>query len=1830
MLRRAAILAALAAACARLDGAEAPRLRSIAPAGAYVGQAVDVRLTGAGFQARGVQHLGGGSEVAADFQVRIGGVALTGVQYSREADGSDVLVAHAPADLLPGVHDVIVVDPYGLTGVLPRAFTVSDRTPPLVSLSLSAPAQVETGLSFRAQAQFANAGGVDARVASLQVNGVPADGAGAIVPAGGTLSLEVPLELAARGSAGFEVRAGLVDTVTGLPLTQASAAAQVLALSPPALAATLAPPPASVDVGQDFTVSLTVSNGGDTAANGVMPSVAATGAISAQPVAPQDVPAGESRTWVLPLHGASSAIAQVEVAAAGIDALTGAALATSALSPPIAVQVPAHLQILGVVAPAVVSVGQVFRAEVDVLNDGEAIAAGVGDASPAVPLTTWMGSPAPQALGGSARAAFTWTVRADAAGSARLEAWLAGTDANNSAPVLASASAPLQIQTAAALGVDLALPAQLSTGQRFAVVETVRNGGEAGVLQLALAPPDCGGSALVRAAPALPTSLGGNASVVLSWDFEAVAAGPLDCSAAAQGADANSGQALQASAAAHGAIQAAAALAAASPLAPAAVSRGQTFSASVTITNGGAALARAVSASLSAVPGGGAGLTVVSAPAASDIPGGGAATFTWTLVESGSSAGTLRLTMSAAGTDANSGAALAASSPAASIAVQERAALAVALLTPAALSRGQTFAVAVAVTNTGQATALGVRPAAPQVAASGGASATTASAPPAADIAGGDTATFTFTYAEDGTATGALSFSASAAGTDVNSGATASAAAASPDVPVVTPAALVLADVTLTPSTIDQGQAFTVTATVTNTGQATATSALLSLTRTASGGADAITADSPGAAALAGGASLSVTWNFVETGTAPGTLAFTAGATGSDANSGAALSAQSAPATVTVQAPAALSAALPIAPSVVSRGESFTVSASVSNTGAATARGVSASLGAVAAGGAGLTVLSAPAASDIPGGGAATFTWTCVESGSSAGALRFTASASGADANDGAALAATSPEISVTVQERAALAIALRVPAAVSRGQTFALVAAITNTGGATAVGVQPAIPQVTASGGAAATTASAPPAADIAAGATATFTFTYVENGSGTGTLSFSVSAAGTDANSGAAVSASATTAAVPVMTPAALSLGPVAIAPSPIDRGQAFTVTATVTNTGQAAAAAVTLALTKAPSGGADAITADAAGTVGLAGGASSTFTWNFVEDGTAAGALDFTATAAGTDTNSGSPLSAQSAPGTLVVQAPAALSASLSLPSVVSLGDTVAVVLTVSNTGQASAVSVQPGPLAVSGTAAVTMVATPSPSSATVAGGSSATFTWTLSAGSSGTLQVAASVTGTDANDGASLAASDSASRTVQPQPESTSISTDPFAGDGTNFSYLFSYQGMLYAGPNKSGTAAVRMAPDGSGATQINWKLEVDTTLLNAARNSAYQTPLLSPPCHTIGALGCTQNTTACGPDNEGGRAVFTSGTVNGVEWYLVTGTSPSGSRYAYLTNGSFPLASGGFDDLAFVQIAAGQGSSARMMSAARFAQNQLFVGFYDTGGSSSPPTAPVLNVLRKMPSLPGYQASGGTDLVNLNGVNLPAVGALGNPSNSGHPALMVDALRDFNGSLYVANNGGIARSVGAPTPCAAPGCANWANSTPSGPGWGAEPSIAVDSTALGALDPSKRAVPSMVIFGGRLFAAHNTTAGPQLWSCDPSLGTDPQQCEPGDWSLVARNTSGDQRLSQFNDASNTAIGLLVATAGHLYVGFNNTGGVRIYRTQFPAASTQADFTGHQGCTVGQSGCTGLGGNGLGAALTRLFDGHAFTYAGNEWVYVSAGTGSAGPALFRLAP
>ena len=120
-------------------------------------------------------------------------------------------------------------------------------------------------------------------------------------------------------------------------------------------------------------------------------------------------------------------------------------------------------------------------------------------------------------------------------------------------------------------------------------------------------------------------------------------------------------------------------------------------------------------------------------------------------------------------------------------------------------------------------------------------------------------------------------------------------------------------------------------------------------------------------------------------------------------------------------------------------------------------------------------------------------------------------------------------------------------------------------------------------------------------------------------------------------------------------------------------------------------------------------------------------------------------------------------------------------------------------------------------------------------------------------------------------------------------------------------------------------------------------------------------------------------------------------------------------------------------------------------------------------------------------------------------------------------------------------------------------------------------------------------------------------------------------VIAANTTGDAQLSQFNDSNNIAISLLAATPTHLYVGFDDTvDGARIYRSTNTAPLALSDFQGRNGCSAsaGSQSCAGMGGDGLGAGMLRIFDGRALNYGGADYLYLAAGTGSGPVSVFRV--
>lgn len=888
--------------------------------------------------------------------------------------------------------------------------------------------------------------------------------------------------------------------------------------------------------------------------------------------------------------------------------------------------------------------------------------------------------------------------------------------------------------------------------------------------------------------------------------------------------------------------------------------------------------------------------------------------------------------------------------------------------------------------------------------------------------------------------------------------------------------------------------------------------------------------------------------------------------------------------------PPSLSVALS-GPARVEAGKPFQVRATVSNGNAEAVSGMSISLASLP----GLTVDSAAAqsASDV----------IYSVRASVVGALPLTASVVATDVLTGGSVTASSPPLPAVVLAGPALRVVARpLPAAISVGQAFTAAADVFNDGDADATAVRfaaPSSPAVSPNGAAAGPQ-------DVPAGQVRTFTWPLA--GAASGPLDLTSTGSGTDSLTGLSLPLQVAWNHSVVQRPATLSFTSFtlrsSLGRSTINRGQAFTAALTIANTGEAGASGV---LPRVPAatvtGGASAATSSSPPAQAIAGGASATFTWSYVESGTSAGTLQLATTAAGTDANSGATVTlGSSASETLAVQAPALLSAALTAPASVVANQTFTVTLGVVNSGGGTVNGLAPTAFALTGPAVVT--SGPTPASATLAGGGqTVTFTWNCQANATGgSIGVTASAAGTDANDGSARWVDATTSTTVSEVAQLSS--NDPF-GDGTSFAQLFDFNGRIYLGPGKTGNAAVRMLPDGTMPEKVTFSIAGDTGAFKNANSSP-------APYPSLGYSGCAQNTAQCGPDNEDGRGLFTSGLIAGTPWLIAAGSRSGASLlHIYLTPDTGTAL--GFDYIGMGKVMGGDLEGA---SALAIFHDRIYLGF-----ASNKSVRPFLTMINRTPVPPGYDTSA-VDQVDLAAAKMPGIGASAATNPNPAPAQGIDSIFGFNDLLYLGNNGGWMRSTNNNPAAYSSAGTDWAVTTPSAAAYPAKASLT--TTKIGDLTPADRALPAMAAIGGKLYAARNTTTGPQLWVCTPGASL---ACDPSNWSLLAPNTIGDTMLTQFNDATNTAVTLLAASSSHLFVGFDNGGGLRLYRSGNAAPASLADFTGQGGCSASSTSCAGLGGNGLGAGLTRIFDFRALTYNGRDYLYLTAGTGTAGVRAFR---
>lgn len=1224
------------------------------------------------------------------------------------------------------------------------------------------------------------------------------------------------------GTLNVHVRIDGTETNTGAVRTgQTTSSTPVL--TPGGLVVDLRGVPATASVGQAISLQVPVTNTGQTTVTGVTASLTQRGAVGDGTVtitgpaqAAQDLVAGASATFTFQIT--VTAAGPVHLTASASGTVGGGPATVKPASADMTAQAPAQLTATFTTDRTAVSVGQTLRLTLTVQNTGGADANNVTAATPTVAsgatattaaITAIAAGPV-TLLHAGASASFSWTTSGTSAGQVSFVSSAQGTDANDSSKTPSTGSvtsATVQVQNPGQLTLSAAAsPARVSAGlQRATLTLTAANPGGADVTLNALTAPvalTSGSAAVTTATP--PASAAG---VVLHsgntrdfvWTFDASGSGTVSWQASASATESNTGGTLSPAPANTSSIviEAPAGLSLSLVASPARVSAGlQRVQLTLTAKNPGGAGLRldALPAPTVAVTGTAAATVATSPPPAGGtvLAGGSTQTFQWTYDVSGS--GMLTFSAGASGTDADSGTAVQpAAVTAPTVQVQAPGALsATASAMPARVSAGlQQVSLVLTLQNSGGAgVKLDVLPA-PTVTSTGTAAASVSSSPPspAGDIlAGGATRTFTWVWNVSGS--GTLTFSVSASGTDVNaSTAVGPTSAASQAVTVQAPGALSVS-VSVSPASASAGQntvSFTLLAR--NTGGADVKlDALPSPTVASTGTAAASVSSAPASAAgtvLAGGASMSFVWNYIVSGS--GTLTFTGSASGVEANTQGAL----APAPVTsspvsVQQPGALSLSASASPSQVSAGlQQVQLVLSAQNTGQADVVLDALPLPTVTAiGTASANVASSPPATAgtvIPGGVTKTFTWTWNTGGS--GTISFAASASGHDGNSNNAIAPPGATAGpVTVQTSGALSLSIAAsPTQVSAGlQQVSLTLSATNTGGASVILDALAQPTVAVTGSALATLVSSPasPAGTaLTGGTTQSFVWTY--SVSGTGTLAFTAKASGKEANTGNAIAPTPVVSpTVTVQAPAALALSASAT-PAQVSAGlQKVSLALTASNSGGASVKLDALASPIVTTTGTAAASlasspASPAGTL-LAGGASTTFTWQY--DVSGSGTLSFSAKASGVDANSSTvlaPSPATAGPATVQQPAQLTLSASLNL-TILSAGlQQLQLTLQANNPGEAGVVlNALPAPaITPTGTAGAAVASSP-PSAAgtTLAGGATKSFVWTYSVSGSGSLSISASASGTDANAGNTLApaAANAGTATVQ-KPASLTVAS-----------------------------------------------------------------------------------------------------------------------------------------------------------------------------------------------------------------------------------------------------------------------------------------------------------------------------------------------------------------------------------------------------------------------------------------------------------------------------
>jgi len=1125
--------------------------------------------------------------------------------------------------------------------------------------------------------------------------------------------------------------------------------------------------------------------------------------------------------------------------AATNEIITIASVANPARTDTVTVDTPAVLSLDTVsAAPAIVNRGQTGITVTFTVDNNGTAAANISAAGLSFTnnndftVTPSAGNPA-QIAGGAQNVLFTFTVAVKSTavlGMDTLDATITATDnitGANCSDTGAVTTYQWEVRAPGSLTTTMeAAPSPASTGQIITITMTMNNpGGNTvnGATPSALTLGGTSSAAYASGPSPVSADIPAGGSQDFTWTYTtALTAGTVNFTGGASGSDAITGSPVSSTPSTSNdvLIKTAANLSVTSiQAAPTAVNQGQNIVLTMRVSNSGTTAANNVTPTAPTL-GGASTATLVSgpAPASASIPGSGYIDYVWNY-QAGSQNGTVNFTAGADGADASSGNPVSAA-PAASndVTVQLGAGLSVSIVSPTPVSTGQNMLVKVTVTNTGESAASNVVPSSLTIGGAGSANFVTGPLPGTADIAPGASKEYTFGYTAGGAA-GTVTFTGNAAGYDATNGAPIASAPATSNTATIQTKAALSSSITASPNPVDWAQTFTVTMTVNNNGQAAAQAVAPSaLTLGGTSGAVKVSGPSPATAVISGGGQQAFTWTYTANATS-GTVNFTGNATGKDANSQLAVSSGATTSdNVAIQKPAAITATISGAPATVNTGQSFTVTMTVQNTGEAYANTVAQS--ALVVGGTSSAIKvngPTPPAASIPGGGQKIFTWTYT-AGATPGTVHFTGSASGTDANNGAAIATgNTTSADQTVQAAGTLdASSISLRSTVNYRQSFTVTMTVTNNGTSQINNVTPTALTLGGAGSAAKISGPTPASANIPGGAQQSFSWTYMA-GTVSGAVNFTGSASGTDSISGLPVSSGSNTSPnCTIQSPASIAVSSITSNKSVVNVGQTFTITASVFNAGQETVnALVPSALVKTGAGTATILSGPTPSNASLPGNATQTFTWTL--SATGAGLVSYNAGASGTGNNSALAVTADTATTpNITITRGADLSASIAAtPGQVSSGQTVTVTMTVTNSGAVQANVVAPAALTISGNSGdVTLATGPTPGSVSIPGGQSRSFVWTYTAGSiSGAVYFTGSAAGTDANTGLSVSSNSDTSNVIlikTPANLTVSINSSP-AGVGENDTITVTMTVNNTGGATANGVAPSALTLGGTSAS-----------------------------------------------------------------------------------------------------------------------------------------------------------------------------------------------------------------------------------------------------------------------------------------------------------------------------------------------------------------------------------------------------------------------------------